>query len=253
MQLALKSGTLAYDYTGHAQGPRPILFLHGALGVRGQLAALQQRFPERAHLAVDFPAHGDSMVAEGALTSARLARDVLALLDALQIEQVDVIGHSMGGYVGMVMAHVAPARVASVVTLGTKFYWNQGVIDKTLGELDAGALKARSGRAYAALAALHTAMGIDATMELTQGLIADFGRWQLSEEMVRQSGVPLLVSAGDRDSMVPIAEVAQLFEALDPKHTALAIIPGAPHPLQHLPLASFEQAVRRFWAFAAAP
>ncbi len=250
MQLALDQGTLVYDYTGSAQGQRPLLFLHGALGVRGQLAALRQRFAQRAQLAVDFPAHGESLVA-GAIDSERLARNVLALLDALQLEQVDIIGHSMGGYVGMVMAHLAPARVASIATLGTKFYWNQDVIDKTLGELDAGALKARSIRAYDALAAMHTAMGVDATMQLTQGLIADFGRWQLSEEMVRACGVPLLVSAGDRDSMVPIAELAQLFAALDPKRSALAIIPGAPHPLQQMPLASFEQAVRRFWEFAA--
>jgi hypothetical protein len=36
--------------------------------------------------------------------------------------------------------------------------------------------------------------------------------------------------------------------ALDPKVNAAAILPGAPHPLQQLPLACFEHVVRQFWS-----
>lgn len=248
MQLTLDDAVIAYDHTRTDTGQPPVLFLHGALGVRGQFEPVRQRFPERSQVAIDFPSHGESSVTNGGMNVERLARDTLALLDALDIAQVDVIGHSMGGYVGLVMAHRAPQRVRSIVTLGTKFYWSDAAIDATMNELDAGQLRARSQRAYDALKALHTASGIDTTMALTQSLIADFRRWQLNEDMVRASGVPVLVSAGDHDTMVPPSEVARLFEALDPKRSAAAILPNTPHPLQKVTVDCFELAVRRFWS-----
>jgi pimeloyl-ACP methyl ester carboxylesterase len=56
-----------------------------------------------------------------------------------------------------------------------------------------------------------------------------------------------MIAVGDRDAMVPAADVMNLFGALDPKQAAVAVIPGTPHPLQHLPLDCFAQLVRRFW------
>ena len=250
MQINLDNGAIAYDYIINSQEQAPLLFLHGALGVRGQFAGLQKQFPERSHLVVDFPSHGGSRATGGTMNCERLARDMLALLDALGLAKVDIVGHSMGGYVGLVMVHLAPARVNSVVTYGTKFYWDEATIGKTAGELDPLALRAKSSRYYAALAASHCAGGADQALAFTQSLIVDFARWRLSEEMVRAANVPLLISAGDRDAMVPAAEVMQLYGALDPKLNAAAIVPGAPHPLQQLPLACFEHIVRRFWSLA---
>ncbi len=252
MKLKLDDCEIAYDYVSAGDEQAPVLFMHGALGVRGQFDGLRAQFPERSHIALDFPSHGDSSVTSGAFNSERLARHVLALLDALNIDKVDIIGHSMGGYVGLVMAHLAPARVKRIVTVGTKFYWSEEVIAATARELDATALKARSQRYYDALAATHTACGADETLRLTQGLIEDFGRWQLSEDMVRLSDVPLLICAGDRDTMVPVDEVARLFRATDVKRNAFAILPGTPHPLQQLPIECFAQIVRRFWQTASA-
>jgi pimeloyl-ACP methyl ester carboxylesterase len=251
MQLILNDGEIAYDYTTSAQEQPPVLFLHGALGVRGQFEGLRKQFPERSHLAVDFPSHGGSRVTGGAMNCERLARDMLALLDALDLEKVDIVGHSMGGYVGLVMAHLAPARVNTVATFGTKFYWDDATISTTAAELDPETLRAKSSRYYDALAAAHTAAGADQALTFTQSLIADFSRWRLNEEMVRAANVPLLASAGDRDTMVPAAEVMRLYAALDPKLNAAAIVPGAPHPLQQLPLECFEHIVRRFWLLAA--
>lgn len=247
MQLKLSGGEIAYDHEERPDGQAPVVFLHGALGVRAQFDALRAQFAGRSHIAPDFPGHGQSVVTQGAVNSERMARDVLALLDALQVPQVDIIGHSMGGYVGLVMAHLAPGRIRKVVTLGTKFYWTPDVIEKTRGELDAGVMRERALRHYEALAPLHAAVGIDGTLRHTQSLIADFARWQLSEAMVREAGVPVMVCAGDRDALVPAAEVMRLHGALDGKRHALAILPGTPHPLQHVPARCFAETVRRFW------
>lgn len=247
MQLTLDGCAISYDYKSIGDGQPPLLFLHGALGVRGQFDALRKQFPERSHLALDFPSHGESRLTGGSFHSERLANDVLALLNALQIDQVDIIGHSMGGYVGLVLAHFAPLRVRSIVTLGTKFYWTEDVIETASKGLDPALLKNQSQRFYDAMAAMHSASGADETLRLTQSLMGDFARWQLSEEMVRAAKVALLICAGDRDALVPVAEVAKLFAATDTKRNAMAIFPGTPHPLQQLPLDCVEHAIRRFW------
>ncbi|MES2321872.1 MAG: alpha/beta hydrolase [Pseudomonadota bacterium] len=253
MQLKLDDGAIAHDFTVTSSEQPPVLFLHGALGVRGQFAGLQQRFPERSHLVVDLPSHGGSPVSGGPMHCQRLARDVLALVDALDLRKVDIVGHSMGGYVGLVMAHLAPAKVNAIVTYGTKFYWDEATIAKTAGELDPVALRAKSSRYYDALAAAHTAGGADQALAFTRSLIEDFARWRLDEEMVRTADVPLLISAGDRDAMVPAAEVMRLYGALNPAMNAAAIVPAAPHPLQQLPLECFEHLVRRFWSIVQKP
>ncbi len=252
MRLQLDDAVIDYDFTTTDGGQAPLLFLHGALGVRGQFDALRKRFAERSQLAMDFAAHGASDLSLPAMNSERLARDVLALLDHLQIDRVDIVGHSMGGYVGLVLAHLAPARVRSVIALGTKFYWSEQAVDATLGELDGAAIRARSPRYYDALTALHIAAGVEKNLALTHSLIVDFKRWQLSEQMVSASMVPVMLCTGDRDTFVPAAEVARLFDALATKQKAMAVLPHTPHPLQHVPVDCFEPAARRFWEKAVA-
>jgi pimeloyl-ACP methyl ester carboxylesterase len=50
--------------------------------------------------------------------TADLTADVVALLDALELNQVDVIGHCEGGRVGFELCLSQPGRVRRLVTLG---------------------------------------------------------------------------------------------------------------------------------------
>lgn len=246
MRLDIEDGIIAYDVTMVAGSALPpVLFLHGALGVRGDLAAVQEKFTDRSRVAVDFPSHGESSVRRTSLNCTALARDTLALMDALRIDQADVVGHSMGGYIGLQMAQMAPKRVRSVVTLGTKFYWTAEAIDMTLRELDADMLRTALPRYFDALSAAH--QDVHLTLKLMQSLISDFRHTQLDVSAVRAAEVPILICTGDRDSFVPPSEMARLYEALDSKRNAMAVLPNTPHPLQHLAVECFEQAVRRFW------
>lgn len=54
-----------------------------------------------------------------------LTYDVLALLDALELERVNVIGHELGGRLGFQLSLRAPDRVRSLVTLNAMHpYWS---------------------------------------------------------------------------------------------------------------------------------
>jgi esterase len=63
---------------------------------------------------VDLRNHGTSFHSDE-MSYPQQAADVLALLDALALDQVSLVGHSMGGKVAMQLAKQAPTRVGKLV------------------------------------------------------------------------------------------------------------------------------------------
>lgn len=64
--------------------------------------------------------HGDSdVLPDGGCTLATLARDHLALLDALGIEQCVLVGLAIGGMWGVELASMAPTRIKGLVLMGS--------------------------------------------------------------------------------------------------------------------------------------
>lgn len=99
----------------------PVLFLHGFGGdLDNWLFNLDTAAAAAPVIALDLPAHGQSAVrlpGSGAL--ADLASFVLHFLDAIGVERVHAVGHSMGGAITAQMALAAPARVASLVLIAS--------------------------------------------------------------------------------------------------------------------------------------
>src|ERR1700754_3858916 len=52
-----------------------------------------------------------------------LAPDVVALLDELGLDQVDLIGHDWGGYTGFLLCLNAPERIRNYLALGIVHPW----------------------------------------------------------------------------------------------------------------------------------
>ena len=101
-------------------GP-PLLLIHG-LGANTEhwsepfLAALERDF---GLVVYDHRGCGRSAPLQGALTTASLAGDALAVLDALDIERAHVFGFSMGGMVAQELALDAADRIATLTLAGT--------------------------------------------------------------------------------------------------------------------------------------
>ena len=100
------------------QGNGPIaLFVHGVLLNshlwRHQLAGLSDI---RRCIAVDLLAHGDTEIAPSQDVSVRANAKMLEeFLDALAIDQVDLVGNDSGGGICQIFAALYPARVRSLV------------------------------------------------------------------------------------------------------------------------------------------
>ena len=110
---------VAIDEPGEAGRPT-ILFLHGG-GLDHSVWALQTRYfayHGRNVLAVDLPGHG--LTAGPPLgTIPAMADWVMALLDALDIRDAALAGHSMGSLVAFDAAARYPSRVTALALLGT--------------------------------------------------------------------------------------------------------------------------------------
>lgn len=115
--LTTAQGALFYAQRG--AGHPALVCLHGAGGAHQHwgLQLLGLHTIVRV-LALDLPGHGRSP-GPGRATIADYSSVLLAALDALELEQVFLAGHSMGGAIALWTALHAPTRVAGLVLAGT--------------------------------------------------------------------------------------------------------------------------------------
>jgi 3-oxoadipate enol-lactonase len=109
----LSTGTrLAYAEAGKGQ---PTVLLHGYCGSQHYWDDVLPIMSAHGRIiAVDLPGHGESSAYEGVHTMDKLADDVAALLDELGIAQVNLIGHSLGGYISLAFAEKYADRLLTL-------------------------------------------------------------------------------------------------------------------------------------------
>ncbi|QXH47938.1 3-oxoadipate enol-lactonase [Pseudomonas xanthosomatis] len=117
--LQLADGVLNYQLDGPADAP--VLVLSNSLGTDlgmwdAQVPAWSEHFRV---LRYDTRGHGASLVTDGPYRIEQLGQDVLALLDALDIEHAHFVGLSMGGLIGQWLGINAGHRLHSLTLCNT--------------------------------------------------------------------------------------------------------------------------------------
>ena len=224
-------------------GPRdaPVLVLGSSLGTSGsmwdpQIPVLSE------HLRVvryDHRGHGRSPVPPGPYELAELGADVLALMDALQLDRVHLGGLSLGGMVSMWVASHAPDRVdrlALVCTsakLGPPEIWTERIEMVRAGGM-ASLTEMVIGRWFtpgfvaANPAVVETVRRglLDTPAEGYAGCCGAIQTMDLLDDLPRVTA-PTLVIAGSEDVPTP-PEHAQRIASLIPG-TRLEVVDGASH------------------------
>jgi pimeloyl-ACP methyl ester carboxylesterase len=100
---------------------QPVLAVHGVSSQRKLWSWLRAEAPEISLLAPDLRGRGDSVDVAGPSSMAQHAEDMVAVLDALGLDAVHVVGMSMGGFVAVHLAHLHPERVKSLVLVDGGF------------------------------------------------------------------------------------------------------------------------------------
>ena len=109
----------AFSYSDSGTGPA-LLFIHGILGSQKQWAHLVDKLDEDHRLIVpDLFGHGESAKPVGDYSLGAHAATLRDLLDRLGIEQVTLVGHSLGGGIAMVFSYLFPERVERLVLVAS--------------------------------------------------------------------------------------------------------------------------------------
>lgn len=101
----------------HRPGVRPVLFLHGVAGswtTWTPVLTAAAGLPGRGLVLVDLPGWGSSPAPARPLDVDGSAAVLGEVLDALGTGPVDVVGHSMGAFVGLHLAVTDPVRARSL-------------------------------------------------------------------------------------------------------------------------------------------
>lgn len=102
---------------GKEDGP-VVAFIHGFAGDHTGWANMQVGLSSSCYsIAFDLPGHGGSLSYPKTCNAAVAAKAVMDDLDALEVERVHLVGHSMGGATACLMALRNPQRVKSLTLI----------------------------------------------------------------------------------------------------------------------------------------
>lgn len=224
---------------------RPVLLLHGFPFTHESFWPQLDAPPAGLRLlAPDHRGFGQSEPGPGPSTMEALASDALALLDALGLARATVGGVSMGGYVSLALARLAPERVEALLLLDT-----QASADDDAGRQrrEAAARDAETGgmapiaramlpRLFAPGAPADPVARIDRIMRENSSAAtaaASRGMGERADTMavLRGLAVPCLVVVGELDAITPPEKARAMAEAA--QGARLEVIAGAGH-LAHL-------------------
>ncbi len=99
---------------------RPLILLHGGLGAIEMFGPnLPALAAGRRVIAVDLQGHGRTADIDRPITAELMADDIAALIRHLGLEQADVMGYSLGGWVALQVAARHPALVHRLVVVSS--------------------------------------------------------------------------------------------------------------------------------------
>ena len=120
-------------YASGGNGSPALVFIHGWNCDRSYWSA-QLPFFVATHqvVAIDLAGHGDSGINRKTWSMANFGADVAAVADALQLEDIILVGHSMGGPVALEAAKLLKGRVKMVIGADTLSDVSQRYADEQL-------------------------------------------------------------------------------------------------------------------------
>jgi pimeloyl-ACP methyl ester carboxylesterase len=104
-------------YESHGEGGVPLILIHGAFSATGTSfgAVLPGLAATRRVISLEMQAHGHTADIDRPLSYEAMAADVIAAIDALGFEQVDVYGYSMGAAIALRLAVENPTRIRKTI------------------------------------------------------------------------------------------------------------------------------------------
>jgi pimeloyl-ACP methyl ester carboxylesterase len=224
-----------------------LFLLHGALGAQDQLHPLRDALGSRFLIrTLNFSGHGEMPFA-GEFSIEQFADELISAIEVLPAEErpVSVFGYSMGGYVATLAALQRPGLFDKIITLATKWQWDEKTAARECALLNPEAMEAKVPAFARQLAQRH---GQERWKELvlkTAGMLTAMGNHPPLD--ISPSGLPVLPALlllGDADKTVSVEETTAVFRQWP--GASLSVLPGTPHPLERVDVDFLSQLIKWF-------
>ena len=233
-------GGIRHHYVSRGEGP-PVVAVHGLGGSLHAWYGVIDNLSLHHHVvALDLPGHGRSEPAGGQTSIDTYVQSVAALIDALELPAVTLVGHSLGSLVAQRLALRNPEVVDNLVLVGgiswfeppmKKAYLERAErveaegLDAVVDEWLPGAMAPRTHAKLPQLSGLLREL----FLRTDPGSYAAACRALASAPAVAREdiGQPTLLLVGDHDRSTPIAMAEELHR--DIPVSSVKVIPTAAH------------------------
>jgi pimeloyl-ACP methyl ester carboxylesterase len=213
---------------------RHLLLLHGALGSKEQFAFLDEKLSNNFIVhRFNLTAHGGNTIPADALSIELFATDVLNYMQDQNIEQANIFGYSMGGYAAMYIAKHNPQKICKLITLATKFYWDETIAAREIKMLDAATIELKVPDFAQQLAKRHAPQNWKLLLNKTAEMMNELGKDNtLKQDDYITIRTPSLIMLGDRDKMVSLDETVAVYKSLS--NAQMCVLPNTPHAFEQV-------------------
>ncbi len=211
-----------------------LLLLHGAIGAMSQFSDIENKLSSSFLISrLNFSGHGGLPFVEQPFSIKNFATEVIIFLDKNNIERINIFGYSMGGYVAMFLARHYPKRVDKIITLATKFSWDEAIAANEINMLNPAKILEKLPGFAAGLQKRHAPNNWQTVLEKTVIMLREMGAHNpLHADDYKDIRQPVLLMLGDRDKMVTLDETLQVYKSLP--LAQLAVLPNTAHPIERV-------------------
>lgn len=209
-----------------------LLLLHGALGYGGQFDAIKPLLKDNFNIYTPtFSGHGGGDV-PSSLSIQGLAEQVIHYIKENIVGEVNVFGHSMGGYVALYVAANNLVPIHKLMTLGTKQLWSPEIAKGEARMLNTEKLKEKVPAFAKHLEKIHGS-NWELLCQKIADMLLDMGdNPPLTDASYKKIEIPVQLSIGDNDKMVSLEETIEVFRKLS--KARLLVMPNTPHPYEQV-------------------
>jgi len=214
--------TMYYEIHGSGE---PLFVLHGAGDsietMKNGLVDLSKNYQV---IAIDTRGHGRTTDSDQPFSNELFAKDIIELMDLLEIDKAHIVGLSDGGVTGLTMAINYPDRVNKLVTIGANFT-PDGLTDQVIEAIsDSENIKKLP------ISSVYRRYAPDPTNWPV--LIEKLWQMTLSGPNYTQADLgkiqaPVLVVLGERDNFIRVEHTEELHRMIP--NSTLLIVPRAGH------------------------
>lgn len=212
-----------------------LLLLHGALGSKKQFNSLIKELEISFDVyTMNFEGHG-GVESFNDFSIGLFTKNVIKYLEELGIDNINIFGYSMGGYVALQTALNIPKKINKIITLGTKFNWDIESAQREVKMLDPIKIEEKVPRFAKKLQQEHHPEDWKKVMKKTAVMIINMAKGNtLNDSDFKKIDQPVIIGIGDLDSMVSYEESKYIYKILP--NAKLVRLEGVEHPIEKIDL-----------------